>query len=75
MKTTYIFWVIVVAIIIFWIEWKKLTKSLKKEKYAITAFLVMSITLAIVLAYFPELPGPSDVVIKVFSPLSKLLNL
>ncbi|GIO25760.1 hypothetical protein [Ornithinibacillus bavariensis] len=75
MKAHYIIGIIVVAIIVLVIEWKRINKSLKKEKIVMIIFLTMSIILSIALAYFPELLGPSDLVHKVFSPFGRLFKL
>lgn len=64
----------VVAVLIMLFEWPKLKKQQRKEKMALISLLVISIGLAMMLLYFPGIPGPTELVVKVFQPLGRILE-
>jgi hypothetical protein len=55
-------------------EWPKINQNQKKEKATFVSITVMGWLLAILLLFFPDMPGPTQMVEKVFKPLGKLLE-
>jgi hypothetical protein len=63
---------IAVCIILF--DWPKIEKKQKKEKITLIILTALGWSLAVLLNYQPELPGPTQFVDTVFKPLGKLLE-
>ncbi|WHY73543.1 hypothetical protein [Fictibacillus enclensis] len=63
---------IVVAILAFY-EWPKMKKDCQKEKMAFITITTIGWLLAIVLLFFPDLPGPTHLIVKIFKPLGQVL--
>ncbi|MEC5423563.1 hypothetical protein QGM71_08670 [Virgibacillus sp. C22-A2] len=74
MKLGYVFVILVIAVLITLYEWPKIDKNLRKEKQFFIVFTVGGVLLAILLIYFPTMPGPSQLVEIVFKPLGKLME-
>lgn len=66
--------IILIGILITLYEWPKINKDQKKEKRTFVIITVGSIVLATLLVYFPEMPGPTQIVEGIFKPLGKLLE-
>ncbi len=62
-----------VALIIFFV-WPSINQKQKKEKVTFITLTIMGWLLAILLVFFPELPGPTQMIDKIFSPLGKLME-
>jgi len=63
---------IFICIILF--EWPKLKKKQKKEKGVFITLSVIGWLLGNILLFFPDTPGPTDLVDMIFKPLGKLLE-
>ncbi|WP_164669416.1 hypothetical protein [Virgibacillus doumboii] len=74
MKILSVILVIVVAVFITLYEWPRIDQHLKKEKRAFVMLTIVGILLSALLIYFPEMPGPTELVQWVFKPLSGLLG-
>lgn len=61
-----------VAAITQW-EWSKL-RHLRKEKLAFAVLVMMGYILAVLLVYFPELPGPTQVLSAFLKPIEKMMG-
>lgn len=55
-------------------EWPKINQDEKKEKITFAVLTLIGWGLAVILAFFPEMPGPTDMVNKIYNPLSQLLE-
>ncbi|MEY2196586.1 hypothetical protein AB7942_28300 [Neobacillus sp. BF23-41] len=55
-------------------EWPKINQNQKKEKAAFVTLTAMGWLLSILLLYFPDMPGPTQMIEKLFKPLGKLLE-
>lgn len=64
---------LVVAMITVW-EWSQVRRFPVRDKAAFVALMAVGWLLAVLLMLFPGLPGPSELVDKVFKPLGKLLE-
>ncbi|WP_240507995.1 hypothetical protein [Virgibacillus indicus] len=69
-----LFWVIVVTILVILYEWPKMDKEQKKEKWAFAGLTMAGFLLAVMLIYFPDTPGPNQLVGEIFRPLGKLME-
>ncbi|WP_182200702.1 hypothetical protein [Paraliobacillus salinarum] len=74
MKWLSILGILVITILIILYEWPKLKKNQKKEKKAFAVLLLTSVTLSIVLLYFPDIPGPTELIDTIFKPFGNLLS-
>ncbi|WP_028400700.1 hypothetical protein [Ectobacillus panaciterrae] len=64
--------VCVVLIVLY--EWPKMDRNQKKEKAAFVTLTAMGWLLAILLLFFPDMPGPTQMIEKIFKPLGKILE-
>ncbi|WP_026564884.1 hypothetical protein [Bacillus sp. UNC41MFS5] len=64
----------VVVVLITLYEWPKINQNQKKEKAAFVTLTAMGWMLSILLLYFPDMPGPTQMIEKLFKPLGKLLE-
>lgn len=55
-------------------EWPRIRQNRKKDKAAFIVVLSLVCMLAVLLTYFPGLPGPDDWVEAIYKPLGKLLE-
>ncbi|MFT8320675.1 MAG: hypothetical protein ABF649_07205 [Bacillus sp. (in: firmicutes)] len=74
MKWISVLGIICLLTLIFVYEWPKIKKTDKKEKWTFLVLTMSSGVLAIVLLFFPTIPGPSQWVYSVYKPFSKLLQ-
>ena len=72
MKGLTILGIAAAAAVIYWYEWPKIGKKLKKEKASFLVLLSLGVLLSIYLLYFPEASGPTDMVEAIFHMLEKL---
>ncbi|MGM7721588.1 hypothetical protein [Metabacillus sp. Hm71] len=74
MNLASVFGITVVAILITLYEWPKMNKNQKKEKCAFVSLTISGWLLAVLLVYFPDMPGPTDLIDMIFKPFGKLLQ-
>jgi hypothetical protein len=74
MNILYILGISVIIIFIYWLECTRFTKPSKKEKATVATLLLLGWILAILLIYFPEMPGPTQLIDLIFKPLGQLLE-
>ncbi|TMN23231.1 hypothetical protein FH966_10130 [Lentibacillus cibarius] len=74
MKWLMVLGIVAVAILITLYEWPKIEKEQKREKKVFVVLTTGSVILGIVLVYFPDMPGPTQLVEAIFKPLGKLLE-
>lgn len=55
-------------------EWPKMKINQKKEKWAFISLTMIGWILAILLVFFPDMPGPTDLIDIIFKPMGKLLE-
>ncbi|WP_372632711.1 hypothetical protein [Cohnella sp.] len=56
------------------LEWPKLKPDQKKEKAAFAAITFIGWLIASLLVFYPEMPGPTQLVDRIYQPLGKLLE-
>ncbi|MBU8906635.1 hypothetical protein [Desertibacillus haloalkaliphilus] len=74
MEIIYLFVIAVVVGVVTWFEWPKIEKHETKEKRAFIAISAIAVCLAAFLLYFPDAPGPTHFVSKLFEPLTKMIK-
>ncbi|MDN4073171.1 hypothetical protein [Fictibacillus terranigra] len=74
MKWPTIIGITIVVVLLTFYEWPKMDQHQKKEKKAFVTITAMGWLLAILLLFFPDLPGPTQMIDSLFSPLGKLLE-
>ena len=74
MKWAMIFGITVLIALILWYEGPKINPNQKKDKYALIVLSAMSWVLAALLLFFPNMPGPTELVDQIYKPLGKLLE-
>ncbi|MFK7696014.1 hypothetical protein [Paenibacillus sp. HJGM_3] len=74
MKTFAVLGVTVVAVFMILFEWPKLKRDQKKEKAAMICLAAIGWLLAVLLVFFPEMPGPTQLFDTIFKPLGKKLE-
>ncbi|WP_307340472.1 hypothetical protein [Caldalkalibacillus uzonensis] len=74
MRVGTIILVTVIVMLIALYEWPKINRHEIKEKRAFIVLTVMGWGLAVLLLYFPDLPGPNEWVGKIFGPLKKFVE-
>ncbi|WP_223594152.1 hypothetical protein [Neobacillus bataviensis] len=52
----------------------KINQNQKKEKAVLVIFSVLGLILANLLIFFPDVPGPSELIDVLYKPLGKLLE-
>lgn len=50
-------------------EWPKINRNQKKEKAAFAALAALGWLLAVLLVYYPNMPGPTQLVEMIYKPL------
>jgi hypothetical protein len=55
-------------------EWPRLKPKQKREKSVFVILVAMEWLLAILLLFYPNLPGPTKMLETVFQPLSKIFE-
>lgn len=74
MKWGPVFVIILIMILMLLFQWPKLGKKQKREKAAFLSLSILSWLLAILLIFFPEMPGPTQMIDWLYKPLGKLLE-
>ncbi|GIM45008.1 hypothetical protein DNHGIG_05570 [Collibacillus ludicampi] len=74
MKLGYVAAMTILVALIFIYEWPKIDKAKKKEKITFLSLNLIGWILAVLLIFFPDLPGPTQVVETIFQPLSNILE-
>lgn len=64
---------ILVALITLY-EWPKINFDQKKEKITYITLIAVGWLLAILLIFFPDMPGPAELVNMIYKPLGKILE-
>lgn len=64
--------VLVACIVLY--EWPSMNPKQKKEKAAFIGLTAMGWLLGVLLVFFPDLPGPTQLFETIFKPLGKLLE-
>lgn len=74
MKIISVLLIIVIAALIALYEWPRINEGQKKEKRVFGALMLGAVTLAILVVYFPEMPGPTELVQLIFKPFGGLIG-
>ncbi|MGJ9384415.1 hypothetical protein [Salipaludibacillus sp. CF4.18] len=74
MKGLMVLSVTFVIVLMFLYEWPKMNQKQKKEKYTFVVLSAMSWILAVLLIFFPEMPGPTELIDQIYKPLGKMLE-
>ncbi|WP_141430429.1 hypothetical protein [Bacillus sp. 03113] len=62
------------AVVLTFYEWPKMNPNQKKEKVTFVTLTTLGWLLAVLLLFFPNMPGPTQLLDYIFKPLSKLLE-
>lgn len=63
-----------IAVLMTWYEWSALRRSPWKTKLAYAVLLLASWLIALLLVHNPNLPGPTQALMKIYKPLAGLLK-
>ncbi|MBM7653883.1 hypothetical protein [Neobacillus cucumis] len=63
---------LIILIILF--QWPKLNQDQKKEKAALIILSALGWIMANLLLFFPDIPGPTELVDWIYRPLGKLIE-
>jgi len=75
MKILFVIGVTIVIGAMFLIDWSSMNrKNQKKEKLTFVVLSFLGWSLAVFLIYFPEMPGPTQFIDWIFSPLGRILE-
>lgn len=74
MKWGAIFGLTVIVAFIFLYEWPQMNPKQKKEKAAFIGLTAMGWLLGVLLVFFPDMPGPTQLYTAIFKPFGKLLE-
>ncbi|MGP0690230.1 hypothetical protein ACW5UC_27180 [Priestia aryabhattai] len=74
MKWITVLGITICVVLIVWYEWPKINRNQKKEKVVFVALTAMGWLLAILLLFFPDMPGPTQMIEMLFKPLGKMLE-
>ncbi|MCY9666760.1 hypothetical protein M5X11_17795 [Paenibacillus alginolyticus] len=64
---------VIVALMVLY-EWPKMDQKQMKEKAAFLALSGVGFILAILLVFFPDMPGPTDLVNMIYKPFGQILE-
>ncbi|MCY9695446.1 hypothetical protein [Paenibacillus alginolyticus] len=64
---------VIVALMVLY-EWPKMDQKQMKEKAALLALSGVGFILAILLVFFPDMPGPTDLVNMIYKPFGQILE-
>ena len=65
--------VTLVVVFILLYEWPKINRNQKKEKVVFICLTATGWLLAVLIIFFPDIPNPTQLVEKIFQPISKLI--
>ncbi|PGY12943.1 hypothetical protein [Bacillus sp. AFS031507] len=74
MKWIMVLGITICMILIALFEWPKMSRNQKKEKAAFVTITAMGWLLAILLLFFPDMPGPTQLIDKLFKPLGQIIE-
>lgn len=74
MKWATVLGITVVLVFMTVLEWPKMKRHMKKEKIAFAAFIILGGVLAVLLVFFPEMPGPTQWIEAIYKPLGIVLE-
>ncbi|PLT35412.1 hypothetical protein [Bacillus sp. V5-8f] len=74
MKLVVVLVITVIMLLIFLYEWPKIEKGQKKERAAFVTLTTIGLLLSILLVFFPEIPGPSELLSNLFYPFGQMLD-
>jgi len=74
MKWITVLGITICVVLIVWYEWPKINRNQKEEKVVFVALTAMGWLLAILLLFFPDMPGPTQMIEMLFKPLGKMLE-
>lgn len=74
MKWGAVFGLSVIVTFMFLYEWPQMNRKQKKEKVTFIGLTAMGWLLGVMLVFFPDLPGPTQLFDNLFKPLGKMLK-
>jgi hypothetical protein len=74
MKGAEVVGITVLVLLIFLCGWPKAKRNQKKIKAAFVVLTIVGWLLAVLLVFFPDMPGPTQVISKLFKPLGQMLE-
>jgi multisubunit Na+/H+ antiporter MnhB subunit len=74
MNLASVFGITVVVVLITLYEWPKMNRDQKKEKVAFVTLTGSGWLLAVLLVFFPDIQGPTNLIDAIFRPLGKFLE-
>lgn len=66
--------ILIIVILMTLYEWPRINQNQKKEKAAFAVLTAIGCLLAILLQFYPQLPGPTQLVEAIYKPLGKFLE-
>lgn len=73
MKWVSVMGITLIVLVIFLFEWLKI-KHLWKEKVSFSTIMILGYILAVTLVFYPDLPGPTQVLEVIYKPFAKILE-
>ncbi|MDN3017908.1 hypothetical protein PH210_17065 [Paenibacillus sp. BSR1-1] len=74
MKMVYLLGTTLLVLLMVLSQLEKINKNQKKDKVVLIVFSVFGWLIAILLIFFPDVPGPSELIDVLYKPLGKLLE-
>jgi multisubunit Na+/H+ antiporter MnhB subunit len=65
---------VVVLVLMVLYDWPKMTQQMRREKIAYGFLIVFGAILAVLLVFYPEMPGPTKLVDAVYKPLVSVIE-
>ncbi|WP_126427087.1 hypothetical protein [Brevibacillus marinus] len=75
MKWAGVLGITAVIIVMFWYDWPKMDRKWKRERTVFAVLTMVGGILAILLVFYPEMPGPTQWLATLYKPLAKLLGI
>lgn len=74
MEILFVLGITILILVMYLYEWPKIEKKQKKEKRSFVVLTIIGWLLAILLVFFPDLPGPIHFLREIYKPLEKWLG-
>ncbi|SDH87525.1 hypothetical protein [Alteribacillus bidgolensis] len=74
MKILDVLGITVIMVWVYFYEWPRIEKNQKKERRTFVVLTIIGWSLAILLVFFPDIPGPTDFIREIFKPIEKWLG-
>jgi hypothetical protein len=75
MKAAMVLGITVLVSLVTFFQWPKMDRNQRKEKTSYIALAILGWVLSILLVFFPEMDGPTEMLNKLFKPFGQMLNI